>query len=149
MTVLRFTVPGKPVSTNQGYLHVTRRGRSISMLTPEAVSYKALLAAHARRAHRAAGAPPVIEQGAVVGVRFTFPTLGSDLDGPAKFVLDAVAGGSRGHPGAGLVVNDTRVRRLVVEKADPDGLPRTVVAVATQDEPGCPNCGCLCRSLLP
>jgi hypothetical protein len=149
VTVLRFEVPGKPVSTNQGYRHAIRRGRSMSMLTPEAAGFKALLTSAARRAHRAAGAPPAIEHGAVVGVRFVFPTLGSDLDGPAKFVLDAVASGSRGHPGACLVVNDTRVRRLVVEKADPDGKPRTLVAVATADEPGCPHCGCLCRSLLP
>ena len=149
MTAIRFTVPGKPVSTNQGYRHAMRRGRSLSMLTDEAALYKARLAGAARRAHALAGRPPPIEHDAIVGVRFAFPTRGSDLDGPAKFVLDGVAGGTRAHPGAGLVVNDTRVRWLVVEKLDPDGQPRTEVAVVTPDAPGCPMCGCLCRRLFP
>jgi hypothetical protein len=150
VTVVRFTVPGKPVSTNQGYRTVTGRGgRPILKLSDEAGFYKAQLVNAARKAHRLAGAPPALEEDAVVAVRFVFPTLGSDIDGSVKFVLDSVASGSRGHPGACLVLNDTRVRQLIVEKADPDGKPRTVVAVASADEDGCPTCGCLCGSLLP
>jgi hypothetical protein len=150
VTVLRFTVPGQPVSTNQGYRTVTGRGgRPILKLSDEAGFYKAMLVNAARKAHRLAGSPPAIQEDAIVAVRFFFPTLGSDLDGPGKFVLDSVASGSRGHPGARLVVNDTRVRQLIIEKADPDGQPRTVVAVASADEDGCPHCGCLCSSLLP
>ena len=149
MTVIRFTVPGKPVSTNQGYRHSLHRGRPSTRLSPEAQDFKARITRAARRAHQLAGNADPIEEHAVVGVRFTFPTLGSDLDGPVKFVLDAIASGSRGHPGARLVVNDTRVRRLVVTKADCDGAPRTEVAVTTTSERGCPMCGCLCGRLLP
>lgn len=150
MTAIRFEVPGAPVGQNQGYRHVQRRGRAITKLTDEAASYKALLAGSARIAHRRAGAPAAIERDAIVAVRFVFPTMGSDLDGPLKFVLDAVTAGSARHPGARLVVNDTRVRTLIVEKADADRQrPRTVVGVADDDEPGCEACGCVCGSLLP
>lgn len=150
MTVIRFEVPGKPVSTNQAYRHAVRRGRSISMLTPEAMAYKSRLIAAARAAHRRAGAPAAVEGGAVVGVRFVFPTMGSDADGPLKLVIDSVASGTRSLRGAGLIVNDTRVRRLVVEKADADrARPSTSVAVAGADAPRCPSCGCVCGSLLP
>jgi hypothetical protein len=149
VTILRFTVRGPQVSTNEGYIHAIHRGRPSTRLSEKAALFKAMVANAARKAHRSAGAPPPIEQGAVVGIRFVFPTLGSDIDGPSKFVIDGLAGGSPSYPGARLVVNDNRVRRLFVEKPDPDGSPRTEVAVATTDEPGCPRCGCLCRSLLP
>lgn len=152
MSVVRFQLRGPPVSTNQGYRTVALRkrgGRAGLQLTEQALWYKAGLVQAATVAHRRAGRPAPVEEGAIVAVRFTFPTLGSDIDGPLKFVQDAVSSGSRGHPGAGLVVNDTRVRHLVVEKGDSDGHPRTEVAVASPDEPGCPTCGCCCRRLLP
>jgi hypothetical protein len=150
VSVVRFEVRGAPVSTNQGYRTIIRNGyRPALKLSDEAAWYKALLVRAASAAHRAAGRPPAIEQGAILAVRFTFPTLASDVDGPLKFVQDAVSNGSRGHPGAGLVVNDNRVRRLLVDKAECDGHPRTEVAVASPDEAGCPTCGCCCRRLLP
>ncbi len=147
--MISFILPGPPVGVNHGYKTVPVRGRAALKLSDEALYYKALLASRARAAHRAAGAPPAIEHGAVVGIRFVFATLGSDLDGPVKFVLDSIASGSPRHPGARLVVNDTRVRQLVLMKGDCDGEPRTEVSIASPGERGCPTCGCLCRRLLP
>lgn len=148
--MISFTVKGPPVGTNHGYAMIrTRAGQPRMKLTDEAQWFKHLLVKHARAAHRAAGAPEPLEADAVLGIRFVFPTQGSDLDGPVKFVQDAIANGSRMHPGAGLVVNDTRIRKLIVLKADCDGRPRTEVTLARADEACCPHCGCNCRSLLP
>lgn len=159
--MIRFVDRCEPVTTNHGYKpglrQVARYGapggvglRAGMVLTPLGEAYKTRLAFAAHAAHRRAGRPPPLERDVVVGVRFVFPTLGTDLDGPVKFVLDAIAKGTKRHPGAGVVVNDTRVRRLVVEKADPDGSPRTEVAVAQLgDAGGCPACGCMCGTLLP
>lgn len=147
--MISFELPGAPVTTNQGY-RLERRGRFQRLvLSQEAAWYKLHLVRAAKAAARRAGQFEPIDRGAVIGIRFTFPTQGTDLDGACKYVIDSVASGSRGHPGAGLIVNDTRVRKLLVEKADCDGHPRTFVSVAGPDEPGCPTCGCTCRRLLP
>lgn len=148
MTVIRFTLAGAPVTTNQGYRPAVRNGRPGFILTDEGEAYKARLALAARAAHRAAGSPPAIEHGAIVAVRFVFPTLGTDIDGPTKFVLDATSVDHRHHDlGAPVVANDTRVRHVVLRKADPDGRPRTEVAIAGPGAPCCPTCGCACGLL--
>jgi hypothetical protein len=142
VTVLRYTVPGAPVSTNQGYRGAvikTRHGMQHRLvLKPEGKAFKDWLQACARVAWMKAGRPSALERAQVVA-RLVFPTLGSDIDGPVKFLLDSLQA-------AGLVVNDTRIRRLVLEKMDPDGSPRIEVAVGPTGG-CCPTCGCTCGGL--
>lgn len=148
--MISFALNGPPITTNQAYkLIQTRYGQPRLKLSDEAAWWKLRLAKAARAAHRLAGSPAAIEHGAVLAVRFVFPTLGTDVDGPVKLVQDAVASGTRGHPGAGLVVNDNRICELHAFKGDCDGHPRTEVAIALAGELACPRCGCSCRSLLP
>lgn len=141
MTVIRYTVQGAPVSTNQGYRGAVVGSQHRLVLNQEGKDYKAWLHLHARRAWARAGRPYPLEA-AAVAVRFIFPTMGSDIDGPLKFVLDSLQAGE-------LVVNDTRIRRVVLEKAEPDGRPRVELAVGPMTREVCPTCGCTCGGLRP
>jgi hypothetical protein len=151
--ILRFSVQGAPVGVNQGYrVGAGPRGAygERQALSTEAKAYKAQIVGAARRAHALAGRPPIIQDNAIVGVRFAFPTEAQDVDSPIKFVLDSVANGSAKHPGARLVLNDNRVRWLIAEKLEASKAhPRTDVAVADADTDGCPTCGCVCGRLFP
>jgi hypothetical protein len=120
MTVLCYTVPGAPVSTNHGYKPARWGNRHGMVLTPEGEAYKGLLLFYARKAWMRAGRPCL--ESADVTVRFVFKTRRSDADGPVKFVLDSLQA-------AGFVKNDSRVRRITVEKLEPDGKPRTEIEV--------------------
>lgn len=130
---IAFVTEGQPVSTNHGYKPARFGKRHGFVLTAEGESYKARLAMAARHAWRAAGRPPVLER-AVVGVRFAFRTAASDIDGPLKFALDSLQAG-------GLVVNDNRIVRVLLERVP--GAPRTEVVIAAPGHP-CPHCGCEC-----
>jgi Holliday junction resolvase RusA-like endonuclease len=131
--VIRYTVPGQPVSTNHGYSG-TQGGRL--KLNTKGKSYKETLAWSAFAAWQKARRPEPLEQ-AAVALGLSFNTLGSDIDGPVKFILDSLQV-------AKLVVNDTRIRRLVLDKLDPDGKPRVEVAVGPFVQERCPHCGCAC-----
>lgn len=138
--VIRYTIPGVPVSTNHGY-SPARWGKRIGLrLNDRGEEFKARLLAAARAALMAAGHPDPLEQ-AQVAARIYFPTRGSDIDGPVKFLLDSLQA-SR------VLLNDNRVRRLVLEKPDPDGDPRIELAVGNLGE-RCPHCGCCCGSVKP
>lgn len=121
MAILRYTVPGPPVTTNQGYKPASWGKRQGMVLTDAGAAYKARLLLYARKAWMLAGRPEALKK-ARVAIRFSFKTLGSDIDGAVKFVLDSLAP-------AGIIVNDNRVRRLEVDKLDPDGVERTEVDV--------------------
>lgn len=133
---LRYTVPGQPVSTNQGYRGLVVGRQARLALNQEGRAYKELLLWHGWKAWKAAGRPQPLQQ-AQVALALVFPTLGSDVDGPVKFLLDSLQA-------AKLVVNDTRIRRVVLEKLDPDGQPRVEIAVGPLSEERCPHCGCAC-----
>lgn len=137
---IRFVVPGAPVSTNQGY-SPARWGKAVGFrLNDRGADFKERLLAAARRAWMEAGQPDPLPQ-AMVAARIFFPTRGNDIDGPLKFLLDCL------QP-AGLIVNDNRVRRVVLEKPAPDGEPRIEMAVGPVGG-RCPSCGCCCGGVRP
>lgn len=138
LPTVRFVVPGAPVSTNQGYSPACWGKRVGFRLNSDGQEFKARLLNAARRAWMDAGQPDPLPQ-AQVSARIFFPTRGSDLDGPCKFLLDCLAP-------AGLIVNDNRIRRVVLEKPAPDGDPRVEIAVGPLAA-RCPHCGCSCGGL--
>jgi len=118
---LAFTVPVKPIGVNAAYKPVRWGNRVGFAKTGECLAYQDAIVLAARRAM---GAQKWLsmEGRAAVNVRFYFATLGSDIDGPIKPTLDAIAK-------AGVVWNDNRVRELHVYKPDPDGRERVEVEV--------------------
>jgi Holliday junction resolvase RusA-like endonuclease len=113
MTVLRFTVPWRPVGVNAQY---SRHPGGVHK-TPEAVAFHGAVATYGRKARAAARAPKMLCDVDVL-ITFHFDSSLPDGDGPVKTVLDAMQDPQprRGLPGAGIYENDRQVRDHVVRK---------------------------------
>jgi Holliday junction resolvase RusA-like endonuclease len=85
--MIKFSVPGPQISTNAAY---RKRGNGYGMfITPEGLDFKARIMLAAKKAMR--GKAKLIEP-CVVNVLYFRPSKRGDVDGPGKFVLDAMEG---------------------------------------------------------
>lgn len=128
MTVVAFTVPGRPVGQNRNGSNRTRAYGK----TPEQRQFAASLAMHGLRARRAAGWETTTAQ-VEVRIRVVFANERPDTDSPVKAVLDSleVSRPKLRRLGAGFVANDRQVKRYVVERAIDPERPRVEIEVAT------------------
>jgi Holliday junction resolvase RusA-like endonuclease len=114
--VITFTVLGPMCSTNQAY---RRRGHSPGMfITPEGLDFKARIMLAAKKAMR--GKAKLIEP-CFVNVIYFRPSKRGDVDGPGKFVLDAMEGI--------VYENDSVVTDFTQQKRHDPKDPRTVVVI--------------------
>jgi Holliday junction resolvase RusA-like endonuclease len=113
VTVLRFTVPWRPVGVNAQY------GRHPGGVhkTPEAAAFHGAVATYGRKARAAARAAKLLGDVDVL-ITFHFDSERPDGDGPVKTVLDAMQDPNprKGIPGAGIYTNDSQVRDHLVRK---------------------------------
>jgi Holliday junction resolvase RusA-like endonuclease len=114
--MISFTVPGPMCSTNQGY---RKRGHGFGMyLSPEGHDFKARIMLAAKKAMRGKG--KLIEP-CCVNVIYFRPSKRGDVDGPGKFVLDAMEGI--------VYANDSVVTDFTQQKRHDPKDPRTVVVI--------------------
>lgn len=124
-TIVRFTVPAKPVGVNSSYLRsANRRLRK----TDAAVEFQARIQLAARKAMR--GAKP-LEGDLWAFVRFIFDSERPDIDGPIKPVLDSMQ--------RIVFANDRQVRKLTVERFVDRTFPRVEIEVLPWFEDPRPN----------
>ena len=131
MTVVRFTVPWRPVGVNAQYerhpggVHKTEAARDFAGAV-------AVFGAKARRAVRCATTHEPVD----VLVRFYFASDRPDGDGPVKAVLDAlqVPNPRENRPGAGFIENDRQVRDHHVQRRIDRDHPRVEVTVGPAGE---------------
>jgi hypothetical protein len=135
VTVLRYAVPGKPLSVNELY-DWTPRGPKKSA---KALAFEQLLAAHGGQALRRARLEPMLGDVDVL-VTYFFDSERPDGDGPTKQVLDSLQP-SKAHPnpkfcrvGAGIVKNDRQVRDHHVRRRVDRERPRVELVVGPAGE---------------
>ncbi len=125
--IVRFTIPRKAVSVNDGYVRAGwnsnrgGHGGKGMVLSPAGRDFKDAARAHALVAARQQGWPKLE---AVKRVQVTLRAWNSrhDIDAPIKFSLDSLEGV--------IYANDPAVRRLVIEEPGKDDRPpRVDVAV--------------------
>lgn len=130
MTVLRFTVPGKPVTSNEMYRKTLRGMKK----TERAWDFALAVAAAGGRAMRAARAE-VLTGPVDVLVTLYLANERPDGDGPIKILFDALQPTrAHRHPahrriGAGIIANDRQVRDHHVRRRIDRERPRVEVAV--------------------
>lgn len=137
MTVVRFQA-SRPVGVNGMYKPVTicvgRRRYTRLGKTDEGQAFCDRLLIAARAAWRVLKLKPFGGDSrkrvpVMVTLRLTFDSLSWDIDGPIKPILDSLQA-------SGIVWNDNRVRRLVVDVLEPDeARPRVEVAVQEMEAP--------------
>lgn len=136
---ISFTVRGPPVSTNQGYRLALIKRRPVLIKSDAARYYQTAVTAEATIALSTGLAGKWSrEWPVVVELDLYFPDARGDVDGPIKFVLDALQGqpisdkrkgkGSRARLG-GIIANDRQVLDLRVRRLIDRDNPRTVVRV--------------------
>jgi Holliday junction resolvase RusA-like endonuclease len=114
--MIKFSVPGPQISTNAAY---RKRGNGYGMfITPEGLDFKARIMLAAKKAMR--GKAKIIEPCAVNVIYFR-PSKRGDVDGPGKFVLDAMEGI--------VYENDSVVTFFTQQKRHDPKDPRTVVVI--------------------
>jgi Holliday junction resolvase RusA-like endonuclease len=114
--MISFIVPGPMVSTNAAY---RKRGAGYGFfITPEGHDYKTRIMLAAKKAMR--GKAKLIEP-CCVNVIYFRPSKRGDVDGPGKFVLDAMEGI--------VYENDSVVTDFTQQKRHDPKDPRTVVII--------------------
>jgi Holliday junction resolvase RusA-like endonuclease len=135
VTVLRFTVPGRPVGVNELYDRTPRGLRK----SDAARAFEAVIAHHGTRARRAAKLETLTGPVDVL-ITYFFESERPDGDGPTKLVLDALQP-MKAHPhpahrriGAGIVLNDRQVRDHHVRRRVDRERPRVELVVGPAGE---------------
>lgn len=129
--VLRFVVPGKPVSSNEMY---RRDRRGFVRKTEAAFAFAHAIAAHGARARKKARAP-LLTGPVDVLITLFLANERPDGDGPVKVILDSLQPSrAHRHPahrriGAGIIANDRQVRDHHVRRRIDRQRPRIEVAV--------------------
>jgi Holliday junction resolvase RusA-like endonuclease len=136
VTVLRFTIPGRPLGVNELYER-SRNGQVRK--SDKARAFEQLVALVGTRARRAQGWETTMRP-VEVSLRIFFDSERPDIDGPEKLILDALQA-PRAHRvpahrrvGAGIIANDRQVRRKLTEREVDRERPRIEVAVGPVGE---------------
>ncbi len=133
MSVLRFSVPWRPVGVNALY----ERHPGGVHKSDAARDFHGAVATFGRLARRRAGLATIQRPVQVdVLLRFYFANERADADGPIKGALDAMQAPDvrLGRVGAGIYENDNQVRDHLVQKRIDSDAPRVEIAVGLAGE---------------